>query len=146
MGHFRLILTNKTMKVLVLLACLGACSAQYLITTSRNIGSSNNAQTFQSQPAISYSAPSIQYGQPSNSYGAPLAQSFSAPSNSAFRSGGSSFSSGGNSGFSSFSGNSDYSSGGIVRRVSSIHFGNIGVGSGFSSGAPGFSRSIGGSS
>merc|ERR1719187_1243996 len=99
------------MKVLVLLACFGACSAQYLLTTSRNLGSSNNA-------------PSIQHSQPSNSYGAPIVQRFDAPSNSVFRSGASS---GGNSEFSGFGGNSGYTSGGNdVRRVSSIHFGNIG--------------------
>merc|ERR1719187_1412365 len=131
------------MKVLVLLACFGACSAQYLLTTSRNLGSSNNAPSFQSS-LISYSAPSIQHSQPSNSYGAPIVQRFDAPSNSVFRSGASS---GGNSEFSGFGGNSGYSSGGNdVRRVSSIHFGNIGGGSGHSSGGPGFSRSIGGNS
>merc|ERR1711874_906226 len=35
------------MKVLVLLACLCACSAQYLLTTSRNLRSSHNAPSIQ---------------------------------------------------------------------------------------------------
>merc|ERR1712237_129135 len=97
------------MKVLVLLACLGLCSAYGLIT-NRNFGSANNVH----------------------------------------------HSTGGNSGFSRFGGNSGYSSGGNEnRRVSSIRFGNIGGGSGFSgshggsygysSGDSGFSGSHGGS-
>merc|ERR1711874_965552 len=118
-GDFRLKRTYKKMKVLVLLACLGACSAQYQLTTSRNLGSSHNAPSFQSS-SLSFNGPSVQ-----RSHGG---SSFSSV-NSGFSSGGSVYSSGGNSGFSRFSGNSEYSSGGNdVRRVSSIRFGNIGGG------------------
>merc|ERR1712126_190705 len=157
MGDFSLKLTHNKMKVLVLLACLGVCSAQYHLNTNRNLGNS-------------FSAPSSLYDQPPNSYGAPVLQSFSAPSNfggssrnafsknfngessyssgsdSGFISGGSGYFSGGDSGFSSLGGNSGYSSSGDdVRRVSSIRFGNVG-GSGFSSGHYGPSRSSGGNS
>merc|ERR1712126_60109 len=142
MGDFSLKLTHNKMKVLVLLACLGVCSAQYHLNTNRNLGNS-------------FSAPSSLYDQPPNSYGAPVLQSFSATSNfggssrNAFSknfNGESSYSSGGDSGFSSLGGNSGYSSSGDdVRRVSSIRFGNVG-GSGFSSGHYGPSRSSGGNS
>merc|ERR1711913_112933 len=100
---------NKNMKVPVLLACLCACSAQYLLTTSRNLGSSHNAPSFQSS-SISFSGPSVQ-----RSHGGSSCSS----GNSGFSSGGSVYNSGGNSGFSRFGGNSGYSSGGNdVHRVS----------------------------
>merc|ERR1712133_253047 len=119
MGNFELKHTNKKMKVLVLLACLGACSAQYLLTTTRNLGSSHNAPPVQNLGG-----------------------------SSRFGNGGSVHSSGGNSGHSRFGGNSGFSSGGNDVHVSSIRHGNTGGGSGFSSGSSGHGRIIshGGSS
>merc|ERR1712133_108739 len=130
MGNFELKHTNKKMKVLVLLACLGACSAQYLLTTTRNLGSSHNAPSVQNLGGSSR----ITISGKSNH-----GSSFSS-GNSRFGNGGSVHSSGGNSGHSRFGGNSGFSSGGNDVHVSSIRHGNTGGGSGFSSGSSGHGR------
>merc|ERR1739849_43945 len=157
--------TYEKMKVLVLLACLGACSAHFLATNG-NLGSSYSAPSFNS-----FSGPSNNFGGNSrilisdnsnanrrSSYSLGSNSGFSSGSigggsfhssrrDSGFRSGGSSFSSGGNSGFSGLGGNSGYTSGGIdVHPVTSIRINNIGRDSSFSSGGSGFSRNGGGSS
>merc|ERR1712126_267893 len=130
---------GKKMKVLLLLACLGACSAQYLLTTSRNIGSSHNGPSVQNLGGSSR----ITISGRSNH-----GSSFSS-GNSRFSNGGYAHSSGTKSGHSRFGGNSGFSSGGNdVHHVSTIRHGNTGGGSGFSSGSSGYGRiiSLGGGS
>merc|ERR1711874_30620 len=130
-GDFKLKQTHKKMKVLVLLACLSACCAQYLRTTSRNLGSSHNAPSVQNLGGSSR----ITISGKSNH-----GSSFSS-GNSEFSNGGSAYSSGSNSGHSRFGGNSGYSSGGNdVHHVSSIRHGNTGGGFGLSSGSSGHGR------
>merc|ERR1711874_509989 len=130
-GDFELKQTYKKMKVLVLLACLCACSAQYLLTTSRNLGSSHNAPSVQNLGGSSR----ITISSKSNH-----GSSFSS-GNSGLSNGGSAYSSGGNSGFSRFGENTGFSSGGHdVHPVSSIRHGNTRGGSGFSAGSSGHGR------
>merc|ERR1711874_23586 len=130
-GDFELKHTYKMMKVLVLLACLCACSAQYLLTTSRNLGSSNNAPSVQN---LGGSARITISGKSNHG------SSFSSGT-SGFSNGGAAYSSGSNSEFSRSGGNSGLPSGGHdVHPVSSIRHGNTRGVSGFSAGSSGHGR------